>query len=415
MVNPKTMPTELLQTTPRRQVTKTPSKAVAHTRRFGLVFSRPLFVLRLTFGTSLASWRFGVLALCLVALPVDAQDEAPGAPDAAGEPAAEAASAEGGAGDDGAVSFVEVTDELEEGVARGLAYLAQQQNEDGSFAAERYGGGHVGVTAICGLAFLANGELPGRGDYGHVVEKALAYILANARESGLIASTHVSHGPMYGHGFATLFLAELYGMTDDNAIRDALVKAVRLIVKSQNQEGGWRYQPVPFEADLSVTICQIKALRSARMVGISVPDETVERAIGYVKNCQNTRDGGFQYMTTGGGSAFPRSAAGVASLYYAGVYEDEVIEDGLRYLHRQIESGNDRGGHEFYGHYYCAQAMFIAGGEHWASYFPHIRGYLLDRQQRDGRWDSPHGGPYATGMSLIVLQMPYRLLPIFQR
>ena len=130
-----------------------------------------------------------------------------------------------------------------------------------------------GVTAICALAFLANGELPGRGDYGHVVEKSLAYILSNARESGLIASTNVSHGPMYGHGFATLFLAELYGMTDDDAIRDALVKAVRLIVKSQNHEGGWRYQPVPFEADLSVTICQIKALRSARMVGISVPDE----------------------------------------------------------------------------------------------------------------------------------------------
>ena len=37
------------------------------------------------------------------------------------------------------------------------------------------------------------------------------------------------------------------------------------------------------------------------------------------------------------------------------------------------------------------------------------------RQQRDGRWDSPHGGAYATGMSLIVLQMPYRLLPIYQR
>ncbi|MFI4860761.1 MAG: prenyltransferase/squalene oxidase repeat-containing protein [Phycisphaerales bacterium JB063] len=313
------------------------------------------------------------------------------------------------------VEFVEVTEAMEQAVARGLAYLADQQNEDGSFTAERYGGGHVGVTAICCLAFMANGELPGRGDYGHVVEKGLAYVLSHAQASGLIASPHVSHGPMYGHGFATLFLAEVYGMTDDEQVRDALVKAVRLIVKCQNHEGGWRYQPIPFHADLSVTICQIKALRAARMVGISVPDETVDNAIQYVKNCQNTRDGGFQYMTSGGSSAFPRSAAGVASLYYAGVYEDDVIEDGLAYLHSQIEAGNDRGGYEYYGHYYCSQAMFIAGGEHWASYFPYIRERLIDRQQRDGRWESPHGGPYATGMALIVLQMPYRLLPIFQR
>ncbi|XAM01507.1 terpene cyclase/mutase family protein [Phycisphaeraceae bacterium D3-23] len=358
----------------------------------------------------------GVLALCLVALPITAQDvEALVVEDTAAE--ATSAGAEGGeaAPREDAVDFVEVTDEMEEAVARGLAYLAEQQNEDGSFTAERYGGGHAGVTAICCLAFMANGELPGRGDYGPVVEKGLAYMLSHAQASGLIASPHVSHGPMYGHGFATLFLAEIYGMTDDEQVRDALVKAVRLIVKCQNHEGGWRYQPIPFDADLSVTICQIKALRAARMVGISVPDETIEDAIGYVKNCQNTRDGGFQYMTSGGSSAFPRSAAGVASLYYAGVYEGDAIEDGLAYLHSQIESGNDRGGHEYYGHYYCSQAMFIAGGEHWASYFPYIRERLIERQQRDGRWESPHGGPYATGMALIVLQMPYRLLPIFQR
>ena len=352
-----------------------------------------------------------VLCVALPALPVLAQDvEAPAAEVAFAEAEEAAQQAE----ED--FDFVEVTEEMEEAIARGLEYLAQAQNEDGSFTADRYGeGGHVGVTAICCLAFMANGELPGRGDYGHVVEKGLAYVLSHARASGLIASPNVSHGPMYGHGFATLFLAEIYGMTDDEQVRDALVKAVRLIVKCQNHEGGWRYQPIPYDADLSVTICQIKALRSARMVGISVPDETIAEAIDYVKNCQNTRDGGFQYMSSGGSSAFPRSASGVASLYYAGVYEGDVIEDGLEYLERQIEQGNDRGGHEFYGHYYCSQAMFIAGGEHWATYFPYIRERLIDRQQRDGSWNSPHGGPYATGMSLIILQMPYRLLPIFQR
>jgi len=342
-----------------------------------------------------AAVRCGLLLMCLIALPTSAQAQDKPEP----EP----------------VEFEEITDALNESVKKGLAYLAKQQNEDGSFDADRYGGPHVGVTSICCLAFLANGELPGRGEYGHVVQKGLDYILSNAQESGLIASENLSHGPMYGHGFATLFLGEVYGMTDDDEVRDALVKAVRLIVKSQNREGGWRYHPVPYEADLSVTICQIKALRSARQGGIDVPKETIDNAIQYVKDCQNSYDGGFRYMIGGGSSAFPRSAAGVASLYYAGVYEDEAIKDGLKYLKDRMKTGEDRGGHEIYGHYYCSQAMFIAGGQDWADYYPMIRERLIKEQGRVGSWSSAHGDDYATGMSLIILQMPYRLLPIFQR
>ena len=387
----------LVFSTPRGQGAKRPNQGNAldlsrHAdRSLPLTQNKKCFL----FGSFLASWRLGVLALCMagLALPTIAQDK----PEA--EP----------------VEFQEITKELDESVKKGLAYLAKQQNKDGSFDADRYGGSHVGVTAICCLSFLANGELPGRGEYGHVVQKGLDYILANAQESGLIASENVSHGPMYGHGFATLFLGEVYGMTDDDDVRDALVKAVRIIVKSQNREGGWRYHPVPYDADLSVTICQIKALRSARHGGIDVPKETIEDAIQYVKDCQNIYDGGFRYRIGGGSSAFPRTAAGVASLYYAGVYEGDIIKDGLKYLKDRIKTGEDRGGHEIYGHYYCSQAMFIAGGEHWADYYPKIRDRLIENQSADGSWNSGHGGDYATGMSLIILQMPYRLLPIFQR
>ena len=72
------------------------------------------------------------------------------------------------------------------------------------------------------------------------------------------------------------------------------------------------------DADLSVTICQINALRAARNAGLFVPKETVDACIRYVKQRQNP-DGGFRYMLQGGAtSAFPRSAAGVVALYSAG-------------------------------------------------------------------------------------------------
>ena len=101
-------------------------------------------------------------------------------------------------------------------------------------------------------------------------------------------------------------------------MRDALVKAVELIVGTQQEEAGWRYNPVPVDADISVTICQIMALRSARNAGIKVPKRTIDRAVQYVRACQNP-DGGFKYMIQAGGSAWPRTAAGVASLFYAGI------------------------------------------------------------------------------------------------
>ena len=312
------------------------------------------------------------------------------------------------------VDFVEITPELRAAVDRGLVYLAEHQSEKGSYGGDRYGD-HVGITALACMAFMADGSLPGRGRYGDHVQRGLDFVLASTNEAGLIAAD-TSHGPMYGHGFATLFLGEVYGMTDDPEVRRVLLKAVRLIVNTQNHEGGWRYQPVPYDADISVTICQIMALRSARNAGLSVPRATIDRAIAYVRNCQNPADGGFRYMVRSGESAFARSAAGVAALYYSGVYEDDAVDRGLDYLSRPGLGSINRGQpHYHYGHYYCSQTMFLAGGQHWASYFPEIRTELIERQNDDGSWESNHGRDYGTAMSLLVLQIPNRLLPIFQR
>jgi prenyltransferase beta subunit len=314
------------------------------------------------------------------------------------------------------VDFVEITPEMRRACERGFQYLASIQGEDGSFGGDRYGK-HVGITSLAGIAFMADGNLPGRGPYGQNVQRGLEFVLDSATESGLIAAD-TSHGPMYGHGFATLFLGEVYGTNPaaDPRVREVLLKAVRLIVNTQNHEGGWRYHPVPFDADISVTICQVMALRSARNAGLSVPKETIDRAIAYVKACQNPSDGGFRYMMSPGGSAFPRSAAGVAALYYAGVYEDEALDQGLEYLLRNGQNlAYQGGGHYFYGHYYASQAMFLAGGDYWAQWYPAVRDQLIGMQRPDGSWTSNHGDAYGTAMALLVLQVPNRLLPIFQR
>lgn len=316
----------------------------------------------------------------------------------------------------------EITPQLDAAVNRGLEWLASEQHDDGSFG-EGGWGRNVAVTSLAALAFMGDGHLPDRGQYAHIVEGALRYVMDNTSESGLLAGEGAP-SPMYGHGFATLFLGEIYGMTaggSDTAqaarLHETLVKAVRLIERSQNPQGGWRYNPIPTDADVSVTICQVMALRSARSAGIDVSKDVIDNAIEYVRKSQNP-DGGFRYqLDRGGMSAWPRSAAGVAALFYAGVYEGETIDRGLEYLHEQATPEQTRQQpHYFYGHYYAVQTMYLAGGEHWAEWWPEIREELLTQQTGQGAWpDRSIGSTYGTSMALIILQMPKRYLPIFQR
>ena len=297
-------------------------------------------------------------------------------------------------------------------IERGLSYLASIQNDDGGWAYQG-SAGNTGITALAGLAFLAGGSTPGRGKYGANVEKAVKYIIKHTRRDGYITA---GNSRMYEHGFATLFLAEVYGMTRDPLVKAKLAAAVRLIESTQNGEGGWRYNPVPMDADISVTICQIMGLRAARNSGIKVSKKVIDNGIKYVKKCQNS-DGGFSYTAGSRGSGFARTAAGVCSLYYAGEYEDKSIKRGLDYMHKMFsrELGRGYGGHFHYGHYYAVQAMWQAGGKYWSNYYPKIRDHIVKGQQSDGSWRGYGTPAYPTSMCLIILQVPYRYLPVLQR
>ena len=313
-----------------------------------------------------------------------------------------------------------VTSQTQKAIDRGIIYLSRSQQTDGSFGSSVTYKRNVAVTALAGMAFLSAGHVPGRGPYGKQVDKSIDYILDSVLPSGFIKredSSH-EHGPMYGHGFATLFLAEVYGMSPKKEVHDKLKLATQLIVNSQNKEGGWRYQPDGKDADVSVTVCQMMALRAARNCGIVVPKTTVDQCVDYVRKCQNG-DGGFRYQLSGRiTSDFPRSAAGVVVLYNAGVTDGRDLERGLAYLKKSPPRGEffKHDPHYFYGQYYAVQAMWHAGDDYWRDWYPSIRDELVNRQSPDGSWADPSvNAEYGTAMACLILQMPNNLLPIFQR
>ena len=330
---------------------------------------------------------------------------------------------------------------------RGLAWLAAQQSPAGCWIGlighkmqddyeslpnaelpetqRARGHGHLGVTALCGMAFLAGGHLPDRGRYRDVVRRLHAYVVGHAQESGLLTDAGTR---MYSHAFATLFLAEIHGLAGTADGKHALEGAVNLIVDSQNHYGGWRYNPFDREIDLSVTVCQLQALRAARNIGIRVPGETIERALDYVRASRvpNGRNAGLFYYKIYGRGAYSKpneyaiNAAALTALTSAGVYDDNLADPVLEFLTREYGSVADYYGTHFYywyGNYYAAQAFYQMGGSRLRTWFARLAADLLAAQASDGRWrnDVGPGDDFATAVACILLQMPKQYLPIFQR
>jgi len=319
-----------------------------------------------------------------------------------------------------------ITAEAEQAIQKGLQYLAGSQSRAGSWSAQgAYGGGYpAAMTALAGLALMAAGNTPTEGLYAANVRRAVDYCLSCANPNGLVARIDQSAArPMYGHGFSTLFLAEAYGMEQDSElqrrIRRVLERAVRLTARSQSRDGGWLYTPDANGDEGSVTVTQIQGLRAARNAGIKVPRSTINRAVEYIAKCANA-DGGISYSLRNRGTSRPAiTAAAVATLYNAGEYDNPVALKALDYLKKNLKDSNTArlwAGHAFYTLLYASQAMYLSSEENWQGFFPEKRDDLIKQQKPDGSWAGDHvGDVYGTALALLVLQLPYRYLPILQR
>lgn len=308
-----------------------------------------------------------------------------------------------------AAETVKMDEPTKDSVGRGLAWLKSSQRADGAWGPHH----PTAMTAFALLAFMANGHVPNQGLYGPEVSKGVRYLLSSARgDDGYLVGRE--GGNMYAHGMATLALSQVFGMTGDDEVKKVLKRAVDLIVKTQNHEGGWRYNPQPTDADISATIMQVMALRGAKDGGLHVPNETLAKAVAYIGRCRDQRTGGYKYQPYSSGAGYARTAAGVCVLQLSGDYEAKEIAQAVDYLER---TGDD-GGHYWYGHYYAAHAFHQVGGKSWEDYYKRMRTKLLASQRRSGEW-SEHmegnvGPVYQTAIAVLILSVPANYLPIYQ-
>lgn len=310
-------------------------------------------------------------------------------------------------------------------VRAGLDFLAKTQAADGSWTNEEGGRAYpTAVTGLAGTALLSNGNTPTRGRYAPNVDRAVEYLLNCSTSNGLLTGPTQDNGqPMHGHGFALMFLACVYGSETKPAQRQrtkaAIDKAVKLTSEGQSSAGGWYYTPGGDYDEGSVTVTQVQALRAAHNAGLHVPRGTISQAVQYLEAC-STPEGGICYsLRSRGGAQLAISCAAVATLYNAGQYDAPVANRCLEYVWRNFEKSTNfnHGGHNFYCQLYASQAFYLAGDKYWDVYFPRTRDQLLAMQDKsDGSWNGDGiGKAYGTAIALIILQLPYKYLPVYQR
>jgi squalene cyclase len=331
-------------------------------------------------------------------------------------------------------------------IDKGLKWLAKNQNADGSWSGNR-GQSVVPMTGLGGMALLMEGSTLREGKYRDNLRKAADWLMSRQQGSGLIgnpANPAEGGSYMYGHGYATLFLACLVGEEDTERRRRDLVKvlekAARYSRDAQTSRGGWGYVSAKDGGDFdegSVTITQVQALRACRNAGVVVPADAIKNAVKYL-NESTGPDGDVQYSLVSRRKAISPAltAAGIACGFSAGEYNSPLVKKWFLYCQKTISIGGTRMGHDEYTHYYYAQAVYALGEDRWAKMFPSsprrdwvtwkaYRKALFDElksnQSADGSWGATNwtaqgiGPMYVTAVYLSIMQLDKAVLPIYQR
>lgn len=328
-------------------------------------------------------------------------------------------------------------------VQSGIRHLISLQRADGSI----HDRGHeTSMTALAVMAMASIGIQPNDpGPEGTAMRRAIDFVVnpeqsrRQPRQDSQGYFGRADGSRMYGHGIVTLMLTEMVGMgadaTQDQQIRNALDAAIGVILSAQAvrkppaYQGGWRYSPDSNDSDLSVSVWQLMALRSAKNDSIAVPAESIDEAVEYLRRSYTSpvneagipRDAvaGFSYTPGQNHPTYTMTAAGLLAMQVCGQYDSPLVAGAADWLLEHAPDLDER--FFYYGTYYYAQGMHQRGGKHANEAAAKVSRILLKEQNANGSWISQrgeernYGEAYATSLAVLSLSVTYHYLPIYQR
>jgi hypothetical protein len=321
------------------------------------------------------------------------------------------------------------TDESEQAVRAGLAWLLRQQMPDGrwkingNFPDKAPNANDVAATAMAILPMLGAGythKSPTKGEpapYTKAIQSGLQFLIRSQNpKSGEFGSGG------YAHGLAAQALCEAYGMTKDPALKRPAQGAVFFLVTTQHNQGGWRYSPKT-AGDMSVTGWQLMALHIAQRSGLDVHKNALKGGIFFLDSCCDKDNEAYGYTSNTNTSP---SCTAIGLLCRQHVQEwgpdhprlSKGIKNHLASWKPDPKQPN------CYMNYYAAQTLFHFGGDAWKDWNEMMRDRLIKSQNESkdarlaGSWYDPgdqhgRGGGrlMQTSFNLLILETYYRYLP----
>ena len=319
------------------------------------------------------------------------------------------------------------TTQSEQAVLKGLKWLRDNQNDDGSWGLRN----KAAMTGLALLSFLGHGELGDSPEFGLSVNKAIKWVRDNGTKyQSRLSMTDGDWGPgnggVYEHGILTYALAEYYTLTQDPMVVELLRGAIGHIVKGQGPDGGWMYNYDKTQSDTSVSGWQVQALKAAHLTKLDIPgvDAALDLAMRNFDRVQGEK--GYGYRTPG--DRYSLTGVGVACELFWRDRRDNNTRKAIEFILDQAKSEPVKYDHEkadLYAWYYHTQAMLMYGGAAWLRWEPQFREMAVKSQAHDGSWPvmkapahgnlqndaTVTGGVYRTSLNILMLEAYYRYLP----
>lgn len=322
------------------------------------------------------------------------------------------------------------TSHTEGAVALGLRWLANRQGRNGMWSLTGpYEGGsrsenEKAATAMALLAFQGAGYTPQSDPqeaFTPVVRRGWNALLHRMEDLETFFDDVPHNHRAYTLAQCAIALCELYAMTEDEQYRDPAQALVDYCITYQSPGGGWRYDPRQI-GDTSVTGWFVMALQSARMAGLEVPSPAMDRVNEFLDTV--ARDDGSRYAYRAqDGATLPLTAEGLLCRQYLGwEHDDPRLTAGVAYLLDNLPEWDRR---NVYYWYYATQVCHHMEDAPWRIWNETMRKLLPEHQVKRGRergswdpngdrWGGEGGRLYVTCLSLYILEVYYRHLPLYQ-
>jgi hypothetical protein len=341
-------------------------------------------------------------------------------------------------------------------VKQGLDWLSAHQSPDGRWDCDGFmangdaakgplcdGKGmatyDVGVTGLALLCFLGAGHTTKVGDYQDTVREGLKWLKSMQDSDGCFGPRGDPHHT-YSHGIAALAMAEAFGMTQSGIWKTSAQSGINYVMHSQNPYKAWRYGARPGDNDISVTGWMVMALKSAKMAGLDINDNSLAWALDFTKEMTDEETGRTGYMKRGerpvraegrverwpAEESESLTGVGIINRVFAG--EDPAtspaIKAGAELISRRLPVWDPKGGKvDMYYWYYATLAMFQVGGPQWNAWNSKLESAVIKTQRSDGNfagswdpvdpWGEDGGRVYSTALMTLCMEVYYRYPRVF--